>query len=213
LKSNWGAPSFSGAFLPDTREITKNSFEASWKILDLNRGYPQSWLGSTYNIYSSASGVKLLAGVDGYDKATRSAKYALLVVVLTFLVFFFAEVFNRKKIHPIQYILVGLAMVLFYVLLISISEIAGFGAAYIISSIATVGLITLYSKSVLAHGKMALTQGSILAFLYLFIYIILQLEDYALIIGSVLLFSILAAVMYLSRKVNWYAIGNDTQNN
>ncbi len=212
LKSDWNAPSFSGAFLPDTREVTDNGFKVSWKILDLNRGYPQSWLGNTYNIYSFASGVKLLAGIDSYTKATRSAKYALLTIALTFLVFFFVEVFNRKKIHPIQYILVGLALVLFYALLVSISEIAGFGLAYLASSVATIGLITLYSKSVLANTRMALTQGSILAFLYLFIYILLQLEDYALVIGSILLFSILATVMYLSRKVDWYAVDNNTQN-
>lgn len=212
LRSDWDAPSFNGAFLPDTRDVTESGFEASWKILDLNRGYPQSWLGNTYNIYSSASGVKLLAGIDGYTKTQRAAKYALLIIALTFLVFFFAEVFNRKKIHPIQYILVGLSLVLFYALLVSISEIAGFGLAYLISSAATIGLITLYSKSVLANTKMALIQGSILAFLYLFIYIILQLEDYALLIGSILLFSILTAVMYLSRKVDWYAVGGETQN-
>lgn len=209
LKSDWNKPSFGGAFLPDARTVTDNGFEASWKILDLNRGYPQSWLGSAYNIYSSASGVKLLAGIDGYAKSTRSVKYAILIIVLTFLVFFFAEVFSRKRIHPIQYILVGLAIVLFYVLLVSISEVAGFGWAYLVSSIATIGLIALYSKSVLANAKMALMQSSILAFLYLFVYIILQLEDYALLIGSVLLFLFLAVVMYLSRKVDWYAVGGD----
>lgn len=213
LKSNWDKPSFEGAFLPDTRTVTNNGFEALWKILDLNRGYPQSWLNSTYNIYLSASGVKLLAGVDDYAKSTRNIKYAILIIALTFLVFFFAEVFNRKKIHPIQYILVGLSLVLFYALIVSISEIIGFGPAYLISSIATIGLITLYSKNVLANAKMASVQGLILAFLYLFVYIILQLEDYALLIGSILLFSILAIVMYLSRKVDWYAIGNNTQNN
>jgi len=211
LASDWDAPSFSGAFLPDTREVTGDSFSASWKILDLNRGYPQSWTGSTYNIYSSASGVKLMAGIDGYNKATRSAKYALLIIALTFLVFFFAEVFNRKRVHPIQYILVGLAIVLFYALLVSISEVSSFGLAYLISSVATIGLITLYSKSILKNSKMALIQGAILAFLYLFVYIILQLEDYALLIGSLLLFSILSTVMYLSRKVDWYAVSNGTQ--
>ena len=213
LKSDWDKPSFGGAFLPDTRTVADDGFEASWKIIDLNRGYPQSWLGSTYNIYSSASGVKLLAGIDSYTKSIRSVKYAILIIVLTFLVFFFAEVFNKKRIHPIQYILVGLSMILFYALLVSISEIAGFGWAYLISSIATIGLITLYSKSVLANAKMALIQGSILAFLYLFVYIILQLEDYALLIGSALLFSILAIVMYLSRKVDWYGVGGDRGGN
>lgn len=206
LRSDWSAPSFGGAFLPDTREVTDKGFTASWKILDINRGYPQSWQGSAYDIYSSASGVELLAGIDGYAKATRSAKYALLIIALTFLVFFFAEIFNRKKIHPIQYILVGLALVLFYALLVSASEVIGFGSAYVASSIATIGLITLYSKSVL-NSRMAGVQGLILAFLYLFIYILLQLEDYALFIGSVFLFAILATVMYVSRKVDWYRVG------
>ena len=213
LKSDWDKPSFGGAFLPDTRTVADDGFEASWKIIDLNRGYPQSWLGSTYNIYSSASGVKLLAGIDSYTKSIRSVKYAILIIVLTFLVFFFAEVFNKKRIHPIQYILVGLSMVLFYALLVSISEIIGFGLAYLISSAATIGLISLYAKSVLANTKMALMQGSILSFLYLFVYIILQLEDYALLIGSVLLFLILTVVMYLSRKVDWYGVGRDMREN
>jgi inner membrane protein len=211
VKSTWTSPSFSGAFLPDVRDVTYRGFDASWKILDLNRGYPQSWLGNTYNVYSSASGVELLAGVDGYMKTTRSAKYALLIIALTFLVFFFAEISVKKKIHPVQYILVGLALVLFYALMISISEVAGFGLAYLIASIATIGLITLYAKSVLANNKMAWVQGAILAFLYLFIYIILQLEDYALLIGSVFLFLILATVMYVSRKIAWYAIGDGAQ--
>ena len=211
LKSSWGSPSFNGAFLPDMRTVGDDGFEASWKIFDLNRGYPQSWIGDTHNIYSSAFGAKLLITVDGYKKATRSVKYALLIIALTFLVFFFAEAFNKKRIHLIQYILVGLSMVLFYALLVSISEITGFGWAYLISSVATISLIVLYSKSVLANTKMALTQGFILTFLYLFVYIILQLEDYALLMGSVLLFSILAIVMYLSRRVDWYAIGSNTQ--
>ena len=121
VKSDWNAPSFSGAFLPDKRTVTDNGFEAFWKILDLNRGYPQAWTGSAYDIYSSASGVKFLITVDDYKKASRSVKYAMLIITLTFLVFFFAEVFNKKRIHPIQYILVGLAIVLFYALLVSIS--------------------------------------------------------------------------------------------
>lgn len=211
LKSDWSAPSFNGAFLPDERTVAKDGFEASWRVFDLNRGYPQSWIGNAYNVYSSAFGTELLIAVDGYKKAARSTKYALLMIVLTFLVFFFAEAFNKKRIHPIQYILVGLSMVLFYALLVSTSEIMGFGWAYLISSTATVGLIVLYSKSVLANTKMALIQGLILSFLYLFVYIILQLEDYALLIGSLLLFSILAIVMYLSRKVDWYAVGGDAE--
>lgn len=212
LQSDWDAPSFSGAFLPDSRTVSSSGFEASWKIIDLNRGFPQSWLGSSHNIYTTASGVSLLSGVDDYAKTQRSVKYAVLMITLTFLIFFFAEIFNRKKIHPVQYILVGLAIVLFYSLLISISEIIGFGVAYLISSLATIGLITLYSKSVLASNRLAIIQGLILSFLYLFIYIILQIEDYALVMGSILLFVILAIIMHLSRKIDWYSVGSDTQN-
>jgi inner membrane protein len=206
LSSDWNNPSFSGAFLPDTREVTDKGFTAVWKIIDINRGYPQSWTENAYDIYASASGVELLAGIDGYGKTTRSAKYALLIIALTFLIFFFAEIFNKKKIHPIQYILVGLSLVLFYSLLVSTSEIIGFASAYAVSSIAIIGLITLYSTSVLANKKMATIQGLILSFLYVFIFILLQLEDYALLIGSILLFIILAVIMFISRKVDWYAI-------
>ncbi len=213
LKSNWSAPSFNGAFLPDERTVSDDGFQASWKIIDLNRGYPQAWLGDAHDVYQSSSGVKLLAGIDDYKKSERSAKYALLIIVLTFMVFFFAEVFNKKKIHPIQYLLVGLAIVLFYTLLIAISEVFNFGVAYLISSIATIGLITLYSKSVLDNVKIAQIQALILAFLYLFVYIILQLEDYALLIGSILLFLILSTVMYLSRKIDWYVTANTDLDN
>jgi inner membrane protein len=209
MKSSWNNPSFQGAFLPDIRNVDnvdKEGFEASWKMLDLNRGYPQAWLGSAHNVYASASGVKLLIGIDDYAKTERSAKYALLIISITFLILFFVEIFNKKRIHPIQYILVGLVLVLFYVLLISISEVTNFDLAYLVASIATIGLITLYSKSILENEKIVLIQFFVLVFLHLFTYIILQLEDYALLGGSLLLFTTLAVIMYLSRKVDWYGI-------
>ncbi len=206
MKSSWNNPSFDGAFLPDTRTITDKGFEASWKIFDFNRGYPQFWTDNSYNVYSSALGVKLLPGIDSYAKTERSAKYALLIISLTFLILFFVEVFNRKKIHPIQYILIGLVLVLFYVLLISISELLGFAWAYLIASVSTVSLITLYSKYILANSRMLWIQFLILMFLYIFTYITLQLEDYALLAGSLLLFLTLSIIMYLSRKIDWYGL-------
>jgi len=209
LRSDWTNPSFSGAFLPDTREFTDKGFTASWKVLDINRGYPQTWLGSSYNIYLSTSGVDLLSGIDGYAKSERGAKYAILIIALTFLTFFFTEIFNKRKIHPVQYSLVGLSLVLFYALLVSLSEVIGFTAAYAASSVATIGLITLYAKSALANQRTAMTQGAVLAFLYVFIFMLLQLEDYALLTGSTLLFVILSAVMFISRKVDWYNIGKE----
>ncbi|MCK5095830.1 MAG: cell envelope integrity protein CreD [Candidatus Pacebacteria bacterium] len=207
LSSPWGTPSFGGAFLPEEHEVTTEKFSASWEILDLNRNYPQSWIGNKYNVYSSAFGVNLLIPVDEYQKSTRSAKYALLIITLTFMMFFFSEIFNKKRVHPIQYLLVGLALTLFYSLLISISEVFGFDLAYGISAAATIGLITVYSKAILPTSRMVYFQGLILAFLYLFVYTILQLEDYALLAGSIGLFVILSTVMYLSRKIDWYAVG------
>jgi len=209
ISSPWGTPSFDGAFLPDSREVTDEKFTASWEVLDLNRNYPQSWIGNKYDVYSSAFGVNLLIPVDEYQESTRSAKYALLVIMLTFMVFFFSEIFNKKRIHPIQYLLVGLALVLFYSLLISFSEVLGFDLAYLISSSATIGLVFLYSRAILPTSRMSYIQGFILVFLYLFVYMILQLEDYALLAGSVGLFLILSIIMYLSRKIDWYEVGEE----
>ncbi|MCK5591488.1 MAG: cell envelope integrity protein CreD, partial [Candidatus Pacebacteria bacterium] len=207
LSSPWDTPSFGGAFLPDEREVAENKFTASWEILDLNRNYPQSWVGNKYNVYTSAFGVNLLVPVDEYQKSTRSAKYAILIIALTFMIFFFSEIFNKKRVHPIQYLLVGFALVLFYSLLISISEVFGFDLAYLLSAGATTLLIVGYSRAILPTSRMASFQGFILAFLYLFVYTILQLEDYALLAGSVGLFVILATIMHLSRKIDWYAVG------
>jgi len=212
VSSNWPSPSFDGSFLPNNREISDSGFSSDWHILDLNRNYPQAWTGSTYGIYGSVFGVSLIEPVDGYQKSERSSKYALLIIVLTFLVFLSFEVFNRKKVHPVQYILIGLALVLFYALLVSISEILGFNLAYGIAGISTIGLILLYSLTVLKEKEFVLIEGGILLFLYLFIYILLQLEDYALFIGSVGLFVILGIIMYLSRKVDWYALDNPRNN-
>ncbi len=206
MGSDWTAPSFDGAYLPDNREVGDEGFTSQWKVLDLNRNYPQSWTGSIYNIYDSAFGVSLLEPVDGYQKSERSAKYAILIIALTFLVFLSFEIFNQRRIHPIQYILVGLALVLFYALLVSISELIGFNQAYGIAGIATIGLILLYSQTILKEKGFVAIEGGILLFLYAFIYILLQLEDYALFIGSVGLFVILATIMYLSRKVDWYSL-------
>ena len=130
-----------------------------------------------------------------------------MLIALTFLIFFFVEVLNNRRIHPIQYILVGLALCIFYLLLLSISEHLNFNQAYIISSIATILLITTYAKSVFKSSRLTALQGLILVILYGFMYVLIQLEDYALLIGSIGLFVVLAIVMYISRKIDWYEIG------
>jgi len=205
--SNWPDPSFNGSFLPDNRTVSKDGFDANWKILHLNRNYPQQWKENKFEVYSSAFGVSLLLPVDTYQKSMRSAKYAVLFLTLTFLIFFFVEILNRKKIHPIQYTLVGLALVIFYVLLLSLSEHLGFAYAYVVASLAIIGLITYYSHSFFKEKRLTAIMFFLLIVLYYYIYTILQLQDYALLMGSVGLFVVLAIVMFLSRKVEWDSIG------
>jgi inner membrane protein len=206
LTSNWSTPSFDGSFLPDKYDLSDQGFDANWTILHLNRNYPQEWLGKIgKKISSSTFGVKLLIPVNEYQKNDRSVKYAALFISLTFLVFIFVELLNKKLIHPIQYLLVGLALVIYYSLLLSISEHTTFNFAYLISGIATTLLITAYSRSVFKSNKLMILQGLILVVLYLFIFVILQLQDYALLMGNIGLFVVLAIVMYLSRKIDWYS--------
>ncbi|HEY9114004.1 MAG TPA: cell envelope integrity protein CreD [Bacteroidales bacterium] len=203
LSSDWNSPSFDGAFLPDSREVQSSGFSAYWKILHLNRNFPQMWVNSAFSVDDSAFGVNLILPVDIYTKTDRSIKYAILFIALTFLIFFFLELINNKPIHPLQYILVGFALCIFYILLLSISEHIHFNLAYLISSIMTIGLISWYSAGILKDKKLAALVGGNLIILYGFIFTIIQLEDMALLVGSLGLFLILAVVMYFSRKIDW----------
>jgi len=203
LKSNWDAPSFSGAFLPANRNITPQGFTADWLILHLNRNYPQQWLGSKYNIDDAAFGVDLVLPVSQYLKSERAVKYAIMFIALTFLVFFFTEVLSKDQMHPIQYLMVGIGLVIFYTLLVSLSEHINFNLSYLIAGIGVISLITLYTKAALHNRKATLTICSVLVALYVFLFTILQLEAYSLLMGSVGLFIALSLVMYLSRKVDW----------
>lgn len=207
LRSGWSSPSFEGNFLPDTRETGPNGFTATWQVFDLNRSYPQSWTENKYTIDASSFGVRLIEPVDEYAKNERSAKYAILIIGLTFLIYFFFETLRRFNIHPFQYLLVGLALSIFYLLLLSLSEQVGFDRAYLIAAGATVGLIVAYSGSVFKSRIMVVQLGLLLALIYGFIFVILQLEDFALLAGSLGLFAALAAVMYYSRRVDWYHVG------
>ena len=212
LTSDWANPSFDGAFLPVDHNVTENGFEAKWKVLHLNRSYPQQWIGDGYSINSSSFGVKLLLPVDHYQKSERSVKYAIMFISLTFLIFFFTEILNKKRIHPIQYLLVGLGLSIFYTLLVSLSEHFSFNLAYFIASFAIIALITAYSYSMLKNGRLTSIVALVLIILYAFLFIILQLQDYSLLLGSIGLFLTLAIVMYLSRKVNWYSNLNNNNN-
>lgn len=206
LTSDWQTPSFTGTYLPDERTINEKGFESNWNILHLNRNYPQTWIANRYQIGESAFGTDLLLPVDNYKKSNRVAKYAILFVVLTFLVFFFVEVLNKVFIHPIQYLLVGIALVVFYSLLLAFSEHMLFNLSYILSSILTLTLVTAYATAILKSKKVGMMIFGILLTLYLFIFTIIQLEDYALLIGSIGIFIILSIVMFFSRKIDWYQI-------
>lgn len=206
LASTWTDPSFSGRFLPNNpAEVSEKGFLAEWKILDLNRNYPQAWTESenTYDISESAFGVTLLQSADSYAKTQRSVKYAVLFIALTFVLYFLLEVIQRRNVHPLQYVLVGLALCLFYVLLLSISEYTGFNWAYLVASAATIALIAWYSDGMFKKRSVTLLLAGVLGLLYGFIFILLQLQDGALLFGSIGLFILLAAIMYYSRKIDW----------
>lgn len=207
LRSTWPSPSFNGSFLPDSRQISDQGFSAQWSVLHLNRNFPQSWSSGKYNLDESAFGLDLLSTAGNYQKIYRALNYALLFIGFTFLIFFFVEVLKEMQVHPLQYLLVGFALLIFFTLLLSISEYLSFNLSYGIATVATLGLIGGYVKSILRSGAMAGLMTALLGLLYTFIFIILQLEDLALLIGSIGMFCILATVMFLSRKVDWYGYG------
>ena len=240
IESTWGTPSFVGSSLPDERQVTKKGFKAVWNELHLNRNYPQqgtrNFVGLTSNgsenynqdgldVYNpigaapkatgelqSSFGVKLLLPVDEYQKTMRSTKYNLMFIFVTFIAFFFVEILNRKRLHPIQYLLVGFAICLFYVLLLAISEHLSFNWAYLIGCNNILILITFYTQSIFKNGRITLIFNGILALLYGFFYSLLQLEDYSLLFGSIGLLIILAVVMYLTRNIDWYRVyGNKVE--
>lgn len=205
MTSNWANPSFTGNYLPDdeTKEITPQGFKANWKILHINRPFSQEYLNKVPVLKKFAFGTDFIVLVDQYQKSQRSSKYGFLVIGLTFLIFFLIQTLSKISIHPFQYLMIGLALTMFYTLLISISEHSTFLKAYFIAGISVIGLITLYSKTILKSTKFSIFIGLSLTLLYTFIYVIIQLENYALLVGSIGLFLILATVMFISRKIDW----------
>lgn len=212
VAGTWKSPGFIGNFSPE-HTITENGFDASWSVLRFNRSIPETWIDNQVETFEDASfGVNLIDPVNHYQQNMRSAKYAFMFIALTFVVFFFVEILTKKRIHPIQYLLVGIALILFYSLLLSISEQINFGIAYLVASIATIGLITAYTHSIFKNKMQTGGLAAMLCMLYIFLYVVLQLEDIALLIGSVGLFIILGIIMFFSRKINWYKQEEETPN-
>jgi inner membrane protein len=204
ISSTWKNPSFEGAFLPDERMINEKGFTAKWNVLQLNRNYPQQWINDQYSVSESSFGVELLTPVEIYQKSERSVKYAILFIGLTFLLYFFFESYHQVRIHPVQYLLLGSALCLFYSLLTALAEYLSFAPAYIISSLIIISMITVFTRSVYKKRQITVTMALSLIALYVFLFIALELNEYSLLLGNIGLVIILGLVMYFSRRINWY---------
>ncbi len=209
LQSAWPNPSFDGTTLPGSRSVSDNGFSAQWNFNQANLPFGTVLRENTFvnkddDNNNMAFGVSLIQPADQYNKTMRSVKYAILFIGLSFAFFFIIELMQRKPFHPVQYVLVGLALVIFYTLLLSISEYILFDYAYLIAAAGTILLITFYAKGHFQSWKTAAIFFGLLSCLYGFIFILIRLEDTALLVGSIGLFLVLALVMYVSRKINWY---------
>jgi len=204
LNSAWPSPSFDGDMLPNERQISDSGFNAKWNFNQANLPFATVMKENTVQEKKMAFGVSLVQPADQYNKTMRSVKYAILFIGLTFAFFFIIELMQKKPFHPVQYVLVGLALVIFYTLLLSISEYILFDYAYLVAALATILLITFYAKGHFNSWKTAGIFFVLLSCLYGFIFILIRLEDTALLVGSIGLFLVLAMVMFVSRKINWY---------
>ena len=213
LSGDWPHPSFAGAQLPVANEVTDAGFTARWQISHLARGLPQvmdekggaSLLRS--QIRNSAVETRLLSPVDFYRKSERSAKYGLLFVFVTFGTLFIFEALGKRRLHAVQYLMIGAAVTLFFLLQISLAEILGFAMAFSLAAAVCVALVTLYAIKITASRLRGLLLGGLLTTVYGYLFVTLQSEDQALLMGSLLLLALLAAAMYATRNFDWYALG------
>jgi inner membrane protein len=220
LTSAWANPSFEGAFIPTEKSVTKNGFTAKWKILELNRNYGQFGLDDfisngeekSNDIFTNdrispdnkagGFGVNLIMPVDQYQRTTRAAKYGVLFVILTFVTFFFFELLRKKYVHPLQYLIVGFAIMLFYLLLLSFAEYLLFDLAYAISAVVVTLMVMLYAGAIFSNRKYGIIVGLILFMLYVYFYTLLQLQLYSLLFGSIGMAVMLSVIMVLTRNLH-----------
>lgn len=203
VTSGWPHPSFQGHVLPSDKTIEADGFSAEWRIPHLARNYPQSWLmeEESYQLASLITGVNLFTPVSLYDKVIRAAKYGILFIGLTFLTFLIFELTVRQRMHVIQYAVIGIALSLFYLILVSLSEHIRFFMAYIDASVVTVGIISLYTAAVLKDWKRAIIIFVLLSALYAVLYFILQMEDYALLAGTGVMLFVVIMLMLATRNI------------
>ena len=212
IVSNWPHPSFEGRYLPSTRDIADDGFTANWQISTFSTNMKEQALqcsaGNCDALLSNQLGVSLVEPVDIYLQSQRASKYGVLFIGLTFAVFFLFEILRQLHIHPIQYGLVGLALTVFYLLLVSLAEHIPYGLAYLVATVACCGLLGFYVSYVLGKVRRGIAFAASIAGLYGVLYIIIQAEDYAFSMGAALVFTALAATMYVTRSFDWYELGD-----
>ncbi len=206
MTSDWSSPSFSGAFLPAERAVTDRGFTASWRVPHLARSVPEAWVGNDQGIerlHPHLFGVSFYQPVDFYDLVNRSAKYSVLFLAAAFMAVFLLEVRSQKRVHWVQYVFTGIALTFFYVLLLSLSEHIGFGKSYLIASAATGGMLAVYVSRAMHSHKAGVAMAGVFTLLYGMLYLILRLEDYALLAGAMLGFAGLTVVMFATLRIDW----------
>jgi inner membrane protein len=206
IRSAWPSPTFNGSFLPVRRTLGPEGFDAEWRVISMARAYPQRWTDGEVEpqaLIATGFGVSLMTPVDTYLKVTRALKYGILFLVLPFCTLFLFEVFSRRRIHPLQYLLVGLADCVFYLLMLSLAEHLRFELAYAVAAAACTGLVTLYAIAVV-RSRAGIVMLPVLGAAYGFLALILSSEDNALLLGAAGLFLLLGTVMFLTRRIDWY---------
>lgn len=223
ISSKWKDPSFTGGFLPTKREVNNNGFNAEWNIASFNTSFTKYWTSDensnrlnnidniqyyTSNQESNNVLISFLLLNDNYQKTSRSVKYAILFIFIPFFVLFLCEVLSKKRIHPVQYILIGIANAIFYLLLLAISEHINFNISYFISALMVTALTSIYIGYIIKSPKYTISMAIVEALIYIFLFGILQLTDYALLMGTLGLFAVIVLAMYFTRNVDWYGENN-----
>lgn len=206
LRSPWTTPEFIGPFFPDAKTVGASGFTAAWSIQDISRSIPQYWFGEARDLKASRFGVEFAVPVDYYRATTRAVQYATMFIFLTLVVFFFVEFFLKRRLHPVQYLLVGAGIVLFYLLLLSLAEHVAFPLAYGLAAAAIVAVIGSYTHWVFKRRSVTGFVGGTLSALYAFFYTLLQMEEYSLLLGSAGMLGALVLIMYLTRDFEWYGL-------
>jgi inner membrane protein len=206
ISTDWTSPSFQGAYLPGESTIDGAGFSALWDVNYLSRDIPLSWKDENSDRDYSASlfGVDLFRSINTYALNTRAVKYAVLFLIVPFLTLFLLEIFTKKRVHPVPYLLSGIGNAVFYLLLLSLSEQMPFYTAYLLAALAVTAMMTLYSRSLLPSWSQSWYMGLVVTLSYVLLYAVLNAESYALLIGSVGTFAVVALIMFLTRKLDWY---------